>query len=170
MKEKTFKSTSLTDDIKRTIGLTLFVIWYSLVAMLTMLFLPHELNDWFPRMSYLSTRVFIVLLLMIPATIVILTLIRTFNQWKKGLYIQLIGYGCIAILFLCIGLLNPGTMLVAFLLFIGIAFVIIFAFQLIVIGIRGLVHKILSNPKKERTFGYALLIATLLLMLPLLFF
>ncbi len=83
-----------------------------------------------------------------------------------GLRIQLIIYGIIAFLYVTLMIFTDSDGLgFAMLLLVAVAFFIIFALQLAILGIREWVRKKIGDRKKERILGCGLLGASILALL-----
>lgn len=163
----TFRIDSISAaDTLRIVLLTLFMPIYAAIAFNWFYFGSLTITEFFPTIGYKLCYCVIILQLAIPFVTVVLLLVTSFGHWLNGLRIQLIIYGIIAFLYVTLMIFTDSDGFgFAFLLLIAIAFFIIFAVQLAILGIREVIRKKLGDRRKERILGCSLLGASILAIL-----
>lgn len=153
-------------DTVRIVLLTLFTLSYAAVAFNWFYFGSLTIGEYFPTIGYRLCDFVILLQLALPYVTVIFLLVRSFEHWMGGLRIQLIIYGIIAFLYVTLMIFTDSDGLgFAMLLCVAIAFFVILALQLAILGIREALRKKIGDRKKERILGGGLLGASILVLL-----
>lgn len=160
-----FDDLSKADTI-RIVLLTIFTLSYAVVAFDWFYFGSLTIGEYFPTIGYRLCDFVILLQLAIPYVTVVFLLVRSFEHWIGGLRIQLIIYGIIAFLFVTLMIFTDSDGFgFAMLLSVAIAFFVIFALQLAILGIREWVRKKIGDRKKEPILGCGLLGVSILALL-----
>ncbi len=160
-----FKLISILDTI-RIILLVLFTAIFAHYVWTVWMFFPSNLRDYFPTIGFTLRDVVVFALLAIPSVAVILLLVKSLDHLKKSWLIQVILYGCWAILvFALLMRTESGSFAMAFVLSYVFAACILFVVQLLVLNIREIIRKKIANRTRERILGYGLLGTSVLALL-----